>query len=394
MLVLAPGREKSLLRRHVWIFSGAIADVEGEAAPGDTVTVVDSKHRFLARAAWSPASQLSARVWTFDPEETVDADFFRRRIEAAVEYRKFLKLDAPEGGCRLIHSEGDALPGLVVDRYGEYLVVQFLSAGVERFRAEIVAALQEVTGAKGIYERSDTSVRAKEGLEERKGLLAGAEPPNPVVIVENGAKYAVDVRHGQKSGFYFDQRDSRAAVAALSAGKRVLNAFSYTGGFGVAALLAGAEHVVNIDSSAPALKLARHNLEMNRIAPTRCENLEGDVFTELRRLTEAGEKFDLIILDPPKFIESRNALVKGCRAYQDIARLGFGLLVPGGVLVNFSCSGLMTPELFQKITADAALEAGVSGRFIRHLEQSADHPTSPAVPEGFYLKGLATRIDL
>ncbi len=394
MLVLAPGREKSLLRRHVWIFSGAIADVEGEAAPGDNVTVVDSKHRFLARAAWSPASQLSARVWTFDSEETIDADFFRRRIEAAVEYRKFLKLDAPEGGCRLVHSEGDALPGLVVDRYGEYLVVQFLSAGVERFRAEIVAALQEVTGAKGIYERSDTSIRAKEGLEERKGLLAGTEPPNPVVIVENGAKYAVDVRHGQKSGFYFDQRDSRAAVAALSAGKRVLNAFSYTGGFGVAALLAGAEHVVNIDSSAPALKLARHNLEMNRIAPTRCENLEGDVFTELRRLTEAGEKFDLIILDPPKFIESRNALVKGCRAYQDIARLGFGLLVPGGVLVNFSCSGLMTPELFQKITADAALEAGVSGRFIRHLEQSPDHPTSPAVPEGFYLKGLATRIDL
>jgi len=394
MLVLAPGREKSLLRRHVWIFSGAIADVEGEAAPGDTVTVVDSKHRFLARAAWSPASQLSARVWTFDPEETVDADFFRRRIEAAVEYRKFLKLDAPEGGCRLVHSEGDALPGLVVDRYGEFLVVQFLSAGVERFRAEIVAALQEATGAKGIYERSDSSVRAKEGLEERKGLLAGAEPPNPVVIVENGAKYAVDVRHGQKSGFYFDQRDSRAAVAALSAGKRVLNAFSYTGGFGVAALLAGAEQVINIDSSAPALKLARHNLEMNRIAPTRCENIEGDVFTELRRLAEAGEKFDLIILDPPKFIESRNALVKGCRAYQDIARLGFGLLVPGGVLVNFSCSGLMTPELFQKITADAAIDAGVTGKFIRRLEQSPDHPTSTAVPEGFYLKGLATRIDI
>lgn len=394
MLVLAPGREKSLLRRHVWIFSGAIAEVEGEAAPGDTVAVVDSKRRFLARAAWSPASQLSARVWTFDPKEEIDDAFFRRRIAAAVEYRKFLKLDAPEGGCRLVHSEGDALPGLVVDRYGEFLVVQFLSAGVERFRAEIVAALQEITGAKGIYERSDSSVRAKEGLAERKGLLAGVEPPNPVVIVENGAKYAVDVRHGQKSGFYFDQRDSRAAVAALSAGKRVLNAFSYTGGFGVAALLAGAERVVNIDSSAPALKLARHNMEMNRIAPERYETVEADVFTELRRLTEAGEKFDLVILDPPKFIESRAALVKGCRAYQNIARLGFGLLVPGGVLVNFSCSGLMTSELFQKITADAAIDAGVAGKFIRRLEQSPDHPTSTAVPEGFYLKGLATRIDI
>ena len=394
MLILAPGREKSLLRRHVWIFSGAIAELEGEAAPGETVAVVDSKRRFLARAAWSPASQLAARVWTFDPQEEIDAAFFRRRIAAAVEYRKFLKLDAPEGGCRLIHSEGDGLPGLVADRYGEFLVVQFLSAGVERFRAEIVAALVEVTGAKGVYERSDSSVRAKEGLEERKGLLAGTEPPNPAVIVENGAKYAVDVRHGQKSGFYFDQRDARAAVASFAAGKRVLNAFSYTGAFAVAALLAGAEHVVNIDSSAPALKLARHNLEMNRIAPTRCEDIEGDVFSELRRMTEARMKFDIVVLDPPKFIESRNALVKGCRAYQDIARLGFGLLVPGGMMFNFSCSGLMTPELFQKITADAALDAGVAGKFIRRLEQSPDHPISTAVPEGFYLKGLATRIDL
>ncbi len=269
MLVLLPGREKSLLRRHVWIFSGAVAALEGEAAPGETVVVTDSKRRFLARAAWSPESQLAARIWSFDPEETIDAAFFRRRIENAVEYRKFLGLDAPEGGCRLIHSEGDALPGLIVDRYGEYLVVQFLSTGVEHFRAEIVAALQAATGAKGIYERSDVGVRAKEGLPERSGLLAGAEPPNPLVITENGAKFAVDVRHGQKSGFYFDQRDSRRAVREFAAGRRVLNAFSYTGGFGVAAALAGAEHVVNIDSSAPALKLARHNMEMNRIPPER-----------------------------------------------------------------------------------------------------------------------------
>ncbi len=394
MIVLAPGREKSLLRRHVWIFSGAIAALEGEAAPGETVTVVNSKRQFLARAAWSPESQLSARIWTFDPDEAIDGAFFRRRIAAAVEYRKFLHLDTPEGGCRLIHSEGDGLPGLIVDRYGEFLVAQFLSAGVERFRDEIVESLLEITGAKGIYERSDSSVRAKEGLPERKGLLAGAEPPNPLVIVENGAKYAVDVRHGQKSGFYFDQRESRAAVAEFVAGKRVLNAFSYTGGFGVTAALAGARYVVNIDTSAPALKLARHNMEMNRIASDRYLNIEGDVFTELRRLKEEGENFDLIILDPPKFIESRNALIKGCRAYQDVARLGFGMLQPGGVLFNFSCSGLMTPELFQKITADAALEAGVSGKFLRRLEQAPDHPTSPAVPEGFYLKGLVTRIDL
>lgn len=392
MLVLLPGREKSLLRRHVWIFSGAVAALEGEAAPGETVVVTDSKRRFLARAAWSPESQLAARIWSFDPEETIDAAFFRRRIENAIEYRKFLGLDAPEGGCRLIHSEGDALPGLIVDRYGEYLVVQFLSTGVERFRAEIVAALQAATGAKGIYERSDVGVRAKEGLPERSGLLAGAEPPNPLVITENGAKFAVDVRHGQKSGFYFDQRDSRRAVREFAAGRRVLNAFSYTGGFGAAAALAGAEHVVNIDSSAPALKLARHNMEMNRIPPERYENREADVFGELRRFAEEGRKFDLVVLDPPKFIESQRALTRGCRAYQDIARLGFGLLAPGGLLFNFSCSGLMTPELFQKITADAAVEAGVRGRLVRHLEQAPDHPTALAVPEGFYLKGLVTRI--
>lgn len=392
MLMLAPGREKSLLRRHVWIFSGAVASLEGEAVPGETVVVADSQGRFLARAAWSPESQLAARVWSFDPEEKIDATFFRRRIEAAVEYRRFLKLDAPLGGCRLIHSEGDALPGLVADRYGEFLVVQFLSAGAERFRAEIIDALQAVTGAKGIYERSDVSVRAKEGLPERSGLIAGAEPPNPVVIEENGAKYAVDVRHGQKSGFYFDQRDSRAVLARFAAGKRVLNAFSYTGGFGVAAALAGAEHVVNIDSSASALKLARHNMEMNRIRPERYENRESDVFTELRALVEEGRKFDIIVLDPPKFIESRRALTKGCRAYQDIARLGFGLLAPGGLLFNFSCSGLMTAELFQKITADAAVEAGVRGVIAHRLEQAPDHPTALAVPEGFYLKGLVTRI--
>ena len=224
-------------------------------------------------------------------------------------------------------------------------------------------------------------------------MAAGEAPPNPIVIEENGAKFAVDVRHGQKSGFYFDQRDARAFVGRLAAGKRMLNAFSYTGGFGVVAALAGAEHVINIDSSAPALKLAAHNMERNRIRPERYENRENDVFAELRSLSSEGRKFDLVVLDPPKFIDSRNALTRGCRAYQDIARLGFGLLAPGGVLCNFSCSGLMTPELFQKITADAAVEAGVRGVILHRFEQAADHPAALAVPESFYLKGLATRID-
>ncbi|PVY38464.1 class I SAM-dependent rRNA methyltransferase [Victivallis vadensis] len=392
-LKLNPGREKSLLRRHVWIFSGAVADYPGEAAPGETVEVFDAKNNFLARAAYSPDSQLIARVWTFDRDEQIDEAFFARRIKAAVEYRHFLKLDDPKGGCRLINSEADGLPGLVVDRYAGVLVIQITSAGIEFHRDTIVKLLAEITGAASIYERSDVSVRAKEGLAERSGLLYGAQPPNPVIIEENGARFAVDVRHGQKSGFYFDQRCARAVVAAYADGRTVLNAFSYTGAFAVSALLAGAEHVINIDSSAPALKQAAHNLEMNRIKPERYENRTADVFTELRRLVEEGRKFDLVILDPPKFIESQKALVRGCRAYQDIARLGYRLLNPGGLLFNFSCSGLMTPELFQKITADAALDAGVRARLVRHLEQAPDHPVSLAVPEGFYLKGLVTRID-
>ncbi|MGF0038101.1 class I SAM-dependent rRNA methyltransferase [Victivallis vadensis] len=392
-LKLNPGREKSLLRRHVWIFSGAVADYPGEAAPGETVEVFDAKNNFLARAAYSPDSQLIARVWTFDRDEQIDEAFFARRIKAAVEYRHFLKLDDPKGGCRLINSEADGLPGLVVDRYAGVLVIQITSAGIEFHRDTIVKLLAEITGAASIYERSDVSVRAKEGLAERSGLLYGAQPPNPVIIEENGARFAVDVRHGQKSGFYFDQRCARAAVAAYADGRTVLNAFSYTGAFAVSALLAGAGHVINIDSSAPALKQAAHNLEMNKIKPERYENRTADVFTELRRLVEEGRKFDLVILDPPKFIESQKALVRGCRAYQDIARLGYRLLNPGGLLFNFSCSGLMTPELFQKITADAALDAGVRARLVRHLEQAPDHPVSLAVPEGFYLKGLVTRID-
>ena len=392
-LKLNPGREKSLLRRHVWIFSGAVADYPGEAAPGETVEVFDAKNNFLARAAYSPDSQLIARVWTFDRDEQIDEAFFARRIKAAVEYRHFLKLDDPKGGCRLINSEADGLPGLVVDRYAGVLVIQITSAGIEFHRDTIVKLLAEITGAASIYERSDVSVRAKEGLAEHSGLLYGAQPPNPVIIEENGARFAVDVRHGQKSGFYFDQRCARAAVAAYADGRTVLNAFSYTGAFAVSALLAGAGHVINIDSSAPALKQAAHNLEMNKIKPERYENRTADVFTELRRLVEEGRKFDLVILDPPKFIESQKALVRGCRAYQDIARLGYRLLNPGGLLFNFSCSGLMTPELFQKITADAALDAGVRARLVRHLEQAPDHPVSLAVPEGFYLKGLVTRID-
>ncbi len=393
VMKLQPGREKSLKRRHLWVFSGAVAEVRGEPGNGDTVAVVDSKGNFLAWAAYSPESQLVGRIWSFDSKEKIDAKFFRNRIEAAKRCRELSGLNGKEEGSRVVHSEGDLLPGLIVDRYGEFLVCQFLSAGAERFKQEIIEALQEVWQPKGMYERSDASVRGKEGLPERSGLLTGEEPPNPMIIRENNVRFAVDLRHGQKTGFYFDQRDARKLLASFASGKRILNTFAYTGGFGVAAACAGAEFVVNVDSSASALKLARHNMEMNRISPDRYENREADVFAELRKMTEAGETFDMIVLDPPKFIDSQRNLTPGCRAYQDIARLAFGLLKSGGLLFNFSCSGLMTPELFQKITADAALEAGKTGRILHRFEQAADHPVQLSVPEGYYLKGLMVMVD-
>ena len=389
---LKKGREKSLLRKHLWIFSGAVESLSGNAESGETVRVTDSCGNFLAYAACSPKSQLIGRVWSFDEAAVPGKELFALRIREAVEFRRFLKLDDPEGGCRLINSEADGLPGVVVDRFGEFLVMQISSAGAERFKAELTALLMELTEAKGIYERSDLPVRLKEGLPERTGLIAGEQPPNPIIIRENGMRFAIDVRHGQKSGFYFDQRESRQAVAKYAKDRTVLNCFSYTGGFGIAAVKAGAKHVINVDSSAPAQRQAAHNFEMNKIGKEYFENITGDVFEILRQFVAEKRKFDMVILDPPKFVDSQKALAKGCRAYQDIARLGFQLLNPGGVLFNFSCSGLMTPELFQKITADAAIEANVNGTIVEKLHQSPDHNISLAVPETFYLKGLISRI--
>lgn len=389
---LLPGREKSLLRRHPWIFDGAIKEKNASVPAGETVLVCDAKDHVLAVGAWSPASQLRIRVWSFDPQEKIDREFFRRRIASAVEFRKKLDLLAPGGGCRLIYSESDSLPGIIVDRYANFAAVQFLSAGAELWKDTIAELLLELPFIDGVYERSDASIRRKENLAPICGIMAGAEVPETIIIEENGLRFAVDLRQGQKTGFYFDLRTAREKIRALSRGKRVLNMFSYTGGFACAAFAGGAASVLNADSSAPALVQGEKNLQLNGFTEN-VENVCTDVFEFLRKLDSRGEKFDLIILDPPKLIPGKSAVMRGCRAYQDLARLGFKLLAPGGTLCNFSCSGAMDAELFQKITAAAALEAGVCGRIAARLEQSPDHPTLLSVPETFYLKGLVTTID-
>jgi 23S rRNA (cytosine1962-C5)-methyltransferase len=294
---------------------------------------------------------------------------------------------------RLVASESDGLPGLIIDRYADYLVCQFLSAGSEHWKNTIIELLQELFPGLSIYERSDVSVREKEGLPLRCGVLAGIEPPESVEITENGMRLLVDIKTGHKTGYYLDQRDSRMAVRQWAEGRDVLNCFSYTGGFGVAALLGGATHVVQMDSSGPALEIAKQNAALNGLDPAASETIEGDVFKELRRFRDSRREFDLIILDPPKFVESRSQLDKGARGYKDINLLAFKLLRPGGLLFTFSCSGHMEMPLFQKIVADSALDAGRNGQILAVLNQSPDHPIALNFPEGAYLKGLLCRAE-
>lgn len=390
-IVLKRGREKSVLRRHPWIFSGAIARVEGRPGTGETVDILAAEGALLARGAYSPESQISVRVLSFDPREEVSADLVGARVARAVEARlPLLGGDGP-AGVRLVNAESDGLPGVVVDRYGAFLVVQFLSAGAEYWKDAVVAHAIRLAPCAGVYERSDVDVREKERLPKRAGRIAGEEPPDLVEIEEGALRFLVDVRRGHKTGFYLDQRENRAMVAPFARGAEVLNCFSYTGGFGVAALAAGASRVTNVDSSAGALELASRNVALNGLDESRTENVEGDAFSVLRTFRDEGRAFDLVVLDPPKFADSQSRLMRAARGYKDINLLAFELLKPGGVLFTFSCSGLVSPELFQKIVADAALDAGCDAQIVRRLSQATDHPTLLSFPEGSYLKGLICR---
>ncbi len=387
-VLIKKDREKSLLRHHPWLFSGAIERIEGEPQLGETVELRAHDGRFLGFGAWSPKSQIAVRIWSFNPDDEINADFFRCKLSLAVKRRESLFEPNKTDAVRLVNAESDGLPGLIVDRYNGYLVVQFLSAGAEFWRETIVSALTEICPVTGIYERSDVEVREKEGLELRKGLLSGDEPSELIEICENSRRFLVNIRNGHKTGFYLDQRDNRQKITEFSAGREVLNCFAYTGGFALAALSAGAAKVTNIEASADALELLNRNLALNGFDPAKVENLTDDVFQVLRKFRDQGRSFDLIILDPPKFAESKSQIERASRGYKDINLLAFKLLQPGGILFTFSCSGQITPELFQKIVADSALDAGKSAQILVWLNQSADHPTALNFPEGHYLKGL------
>ncbi|MCK8537976.1 23S rRNA (cytosine(1962)-C(5))-methyltransferase RlmI [Yersinia ruckeri] len=391
-LFLAKGREKSLIRRHPWVFSGAVERIEGKPLPGETIDIMDSQGKWLARGAYSPESQLRARVWTFMQDESIDNAFFIRRLQRAQSWRDWIAQRDGLDSYRLIAGESDGLPGVTIDRFQNFFVLQLLSAGAEYHREALVAALQHCYPDCSIYDRSDVSVRKKEGMELTQGPILGDIPPALLPIQEHGMKLLVDIQQGHKTGFYLDQRDSRLAARNYAKGRRVLNCFSYTGAFAVAALMGGCEQVISVDTSQAALDIAKQNVELNQLDLSKAEFIRDDVFQLQRHYRTQGEKFDMIIMDPPKFVENKNQLASACRGYKDINMLALQLLRPGGILLSFSCSGLMPNDLFQKILADAALDASCDIQFVEQFRQAADHPVIATYPEGLYLKGFACRV--
>jgi 23S rRNA (cytosine1962-C5)-methyltransferase len=387
VIQLRPGKERSLQRRHPWMFESSVAS--GKADAGELVRVQSSEGAFLAWASYSPASKIRLRAWSFDQAERIDDAFFAQRIARALAVRA--RLAVASDGVRLIHGEADGLPGLIVDRYNDTLCAQFLSVGVERWKTVIADQLIEQTGLSRLYERSDSSSRALEGLEPTTGWLRGSGPTE-VTIQEHGRLLTLDVAEGHKTGFYLDQRDNRKIFADTVQHfglKRVLNCYCYTGGFSVAALAGGAVHVTSIDSSAPALARANAHVVLNGFDPSWHRTLDADVNRSLREMLDRGERFDAIVLDPPKFAPTAAHAERAARAYKDINRLAFMLLEPGGALFTFSCSGGISADLFHKIVAGAGLDAGIDGLIYARLAAAPDHPMTVTFPEGEYLKGLA-----
>lgn len=387
-ILLRPGRERTVQQHHPWVFSGAVAQLQGKPEPGETVAVRAPQGDFLAYAAYSPASKIAARIWSWNEDEPIEADFFRSRLQASLALRKSLIPAGETNAIRLVHGESDGLPGLVVDQYADLLVVQILSPGAERWRSTLMNLLVELSGIPNIYERSDVDARGIEGLPAREGPVCGEQAAGTRIIHENGLEYLVDAVRGQKTGFYIDQRRNRLRLRELCAGRDVLNCFCYTGAFSLSAAAGGAKSILSIDTSAEALETARENMARNGLDRSGVDWLEADVFQALRAFRDEERRYDLIVLDPPKFAVTAAQAERAARGYKDINLLAFKLLRPGGLLFTFSCSGGISAELFQKIVQGAALDAGVDAEIVEHLTQGVDHPVALNFPEGSYLKGL------
>ncbi|MBF7072933.1 class I SAM-dependent methyltransferase [Glaciecola sp. MH2013] len=390
-ITLRQEREKSMLRRHPWIFEGAIEKAEGTLRSGETVDVLAHDGTWLAKAAYSPSSQIRARVWSFERDEVIDNSFFKRKMQQALGRKQHILEKHNTNAYRLIAAEADGLPGITIDVYADVVVVQLLSAGAEKHRKKITWAIEQLYPTAVIHERSDLDVRKKEGLEPLVQTLKG-DLPDSVVIRENGISIIVDLINGHKTGFYLDQRENRRIAGSYCKDKHVLNCFSFSGTFGLYAMNAGAKSVVNVDASSSALALSKDILALNKLDSTKVSHLKRDVFELLREYKEADKRFDVIILDPPKFVDSKHNLNKAARGYKDINRLALSLLNENGILLSFSCSGLMPQDLFQKIVADAALDAHKDVYFTQRMSQSEDHPVSGNFPEGYYLKGLVCSV--
>ncbi|MCY4466582.1 MAG: class I SAM-dependent rRNA methyltransferase [Chloroflexi bacterium] len=384
------GRDKPLRQGHPWLFSGAIAHAEA-AQDGELVAVYDSRDRFLARGYWNSKSQIQVRILSWR-DEAIDYAWWRRMLSHAITRRT---LGAGDTACRLVNAENDYLPGLIVDRYGDWLVLQALTRAIDARKQEFADALLELTGIVNVYERSDVEVRQREGLGESAGVLRGQEPPATIEIKQAGIRYLVDIRHGHKTGFYLDQRDNRRLLRELAAdcgtGARLLNLFSYTGGFAVAA--GGVKHAINVDSAYSALELAEANTALNKIPAASAEFIQADAFDYLRHCVSEGERYDMVVLDPPKFAAHRRQVQRAARGYKDLNLNAFRLVKPGGWLMTFSCSGAISRDFFQKIVFGALVDSRRQAQVIRQLGAASDHPVALTFPEGEYLKGLLLRVN-
>jgi len=396
IVIIKQGREKPILQRHPWVFSGAIdkgrTNLEG-VQPGDIVEVRDTRGGYLATGYHNPHSQIRVRLLSWNQTNQIGPAWWRIQLARAIAIREAMFTGSDTDSYRLVNAENDGLPGLVVDRYGDYLVLQFLTMGVDVARESIVQALADLLNPAGIYERSDVDVRSKEGLEETTGVLYGNPPPDDLTITQDGVRYPVDILNGHKTGFYFDQRETRRWLRTHPeiAGREVLNCFSYTGAFSVCAGLNGASSITSVDSSGAAHTIARQAMAQNGLDDLPAEYVEADVFEQLRAYRDEERTFDLIILDPPKFAFTARQVDKAARGYKDINWLALQLLNPGGLLLTFSCSGHVSPDLFQKIVFGASVDAERDAQIVGLFNQSADHPVMLSFPEGHYLKGLACR---